>query len=94
MFLLSFLVEFVGTAFFLSVILSSARFGIAQPAVIGAALALAIFVEHGVSGGHFNPAVSAMMYSRGGIDGLTFTSYVAAQLLGGYVASVGIPVTK
>ena len=36
---LSLLVEFLGTAFFLSVILSTARFGAKQPILIGTALA-------------------------------------------------------
>jgi glycerol uptake facilitator-like aquaporin len=91
---LSLLVEFLGTAFFLSVILSTARFGAKQPILIGTALAIAILVGGGVSGGHFNPAVTAMFYSRGGIDAITCASYVVAQVLGGFVASIGNSGTK
>ena len=55
--MIKYLVEFIGTFMFLSVILSQ---GQALPIVI--ALAAAIFFGGSISGGHFNPAVSFMMH--------------------------------
>lgn len=78
--------EFAGTTFFLAAILASGGMGL-QFAVVGAALALAVYVGGSISGGHFNPAVSAMVLSRGGIDAATFAAYVVAQLAGGLTAS-------
>jgi aquaporin Z len=87
--LAKFLSELVGTFFFLGVILAT---GEAIP--IGIALAGAIFLTAKVSGGHLNPAVSTMMYAKGGIDTLTFVSYVIAQILGGLLALMFFTVTK
>ena len=47
-----FLVEFLGTLFFLYVILATGN-----ALAIGAALAIAILVGGAISGGNFNPAV-------------------------------------
>ena len=55
-----FVVEFLGTLFFLYVILAT---GEALP--IGLALAIAIMVGGKISGGNFNPAVSVMMAAAG-----------------------------
>jgi aquaporin Z len=73
--------EFLGTFFFLSVILAT---GEAIP--IGAALAVAIFFGGKVSGGHFNPAVSTMMLVKGSIPVEKYLAYVIAQVLGGIIA--------
>lgn len=75
------LVEFIGTFIFLTVILNT---GTAIP--IGIGLAAVIFAFGIISGGHFNPAVSFMMYIKGDIKAQTFSAYVIAQLLGGYAA--------
>ena len=50
-----YLVEFLGTLFFLYVILATGN-----ALAIGAALAIAILVGGAISGGNFNPAVSVM----------------------------------
>ena len=50
-------VEFIGTFIFLSVILTTG-----DPFAIGLALAVVIYFGGKVSGGHFNPAVSVMMF--------------------------------
>jgi len=75
------LTEFIGTFVFLSVILAT---GSAIP--IAVALAAVIFFGGNVSGGHFNPAVSTMMWIKGAISAEKWAAYVIAQVLGGLVA--------
>ena len=41
----------------------------------------------GISGGHFNPAVSVGMFVAGRLDGKDLLPYVLAQLVGGVIAS-------
>lgn len=79
--LAKYLVEFIGTFIFLSVILTT---GEAIP--IGIALATAIFFGGKVSGGNFNPAVSVMMYLKGTLKGNDLPGYIIAQVLGGVCA--------
>ena len=76
-----YLVEFVGTLFLLFVILVS---GEAIP--IGLAVILAIMLVGKISGGHFNPAVSVMMFLNKKIQAQDLLFYVLAQVLGGAVA--------
>lgn len=73
--------EFIGTFFFLAVILTTG-----QAIPIGGALAIAIFFGGKISGGHFNPAVSTMMLVDGKITVEKFAGYVIAQILGGILA--------
>ena len=54
------LAEFLGTMFFLYVILATG-----DAVAIGLALMAAIFILGKKSGGHFNPAVSVMMAVAG-----------------------------
>lgn len=77
-----YLVEFLGTFFFLYVILASGGEALA----VGAALALAIFVGGKFSGGHFNPAVTAMMTMAGKLSQKDALPYIMAQLAGGFAA--------
>lgn len=79
--LLKILAEFLGTFFFLSVILAT---GEAIPIAI--ALGAAIFLTAKVSGGNLNPAVSTMLFAKGALDAPTFIGYVIAQILGGLAA--------
>jgi glycerol uptake facilitator-like aquaporin len=74
-------VEFVGTIFFLSVIVSTGNW-----AAIGAALALCAFLGGGISGGHFNPAVTFMFYMKDAIPATDAGLYVVAQLAGAATA--------
>jgi aquaporin Z len=75
----SYIAEFVGTFFFILTILASGG----NPLVIGAGLALVIFLIANVSGGHVNPAVSLAMFMNGSLRPTDLFSYVFAQLLGG-----------
>jgi len=75
------LIEFIGTFFFLYVILA-----VGTPLAIGAALAVAIYVGGSISGGNFNPAVTIMMIAakKQTID--TALPYIVAQVAGGLAA--------
>lgn len=84
--MMKYLVEFVGTFFFLSVILNSGGFGNMGPFVVATGLLGAVLFGGKVSGGHFNPAVSAMMFAKNSIDMKTLGFYVCAQLFGSLAA--------
>ena len=73
--------EFLGTLLLLYVILA-----IGQPLAIGLALVVAIMIFGGVSGGHFNPAVSVMMAAAGKLKMHDLLPYVVAQVAGGLAA--------
>jgi len=76
-----YLAEFLGTLFFVYVILATGN-----PLAIGAALALVILLTSRISGGHINPAVSIVMASGGKISPTELMPYIVAQILGGLVA--------
>ena len=76
-----FIAEFLGTMFFLYVILAT---GSAIP--IGLALAAAIMLLGPSSGGNFNPAVSEMMVAAGKLPANDLVPYVFAQVTGGLAA--------
>lgn len=76
-----YLAEFLGTLFFVYVILATGN-----PLAIGAALALVILLTSRISGGHMNPAVSIVMASSGKIATADLMPYIIAQILGGLVA--------
>lgn len=75
----AYLAEYIGAFFFVLVIFASGG----SPLVIGAGLALVIFLIAGISGGHVNPAVSLAMFMNGSLKPIDLFSYVFAQLLGG-----------
>ena len=77
----NYLVEFVGTIFFIYVILATGN-----PLAIGAALALVIYLGGKISGGNFNPAVSVMMVMAGKLPKQDLIGYILAQILGGLAA--------
>lgn len=76
-----FIVEFLGTLFFLYVILVTGN-----ALAIGAALAIAILIGGSISGGHFNPAVTIMMTVAGKQPINDLVPYIIAQVAGGLVA--------
>ena len=76
-----FIAEFLGTFFFLYVILAT---GSAVP--IGLSLAVAIMALGRFSGGNFNPAVSVMMVAAGKLPSQDLLPYVLAQIAGGLAA--------
>ena len=75
------LAEFLGTMFFLYVILAAG-----DAVAIGFALMIVIFILGKVSGGNFNPAVSVMMAMAGKLSMKDLAPYIVAQVLGGLAA--------
>ena len=76
-----YLVEFLGTLFFLYIIIATGN-----ALAIGAALALVIYLGGKISGGNFNPAVSVMMVMAGKLPKQDLIGYILAQILGGVAA--------
>jgi glycerol uptake facilitator-like aquaporin len=75
------LVEFLGTLFFLYVIIATGN-----ALAIGAALAIAIMIGGPISGGNFNPAVTIMMAVSGKEPMSDVIPYILAQVAGGLAA--------
>uniref|UniRef100_A0A6C0I6L6 Major intrinsic protein n=1 Tax=viral metagenome TaxID=1070528 RepID=A0A6C0I6L6_9ZZZZ len=71
-------VEYLGTLLLISVIAF-----VGNPYAIGAALTVAILLGGGVSGGHFNPAVSVWAWLSGKLPTNSLGMYVAAQTAAG-----------
>ena len=76
-----FVAEFLGTMFFLYVILATG-----DAVAIGLALMAVIFILGKTSGGHFNPAVSVMMAAAGKVSMKDLAPYIIAQIAGGLAA--------
>ena len=76
-----YIVEFLGTLFFVFIILS-----LGNPLAIGSALAIVIILGGKISGGHFNPAVSVMLAMSGKFAMKDLAPYVLAQIGGGLAA--------
>ena len=77
-----YLIEFIGTFFFLYVIISTGF----HPIIIGGALALVIFSGGEISGGHFNPAVTIMMTAAKKSPMKNALPSIIAQIAGGLLA--------
>jgi len=77
----NYLVEFIGTAFFVYVYLATGN-----PLAIGAALALVILLTMNISGGHINPALTIVLASAGKIPTTDIIPYVLAQVFGALTA--------
>lgn len=78
----NYLVEFLGTVFFIYVILATGN-----ALMIGAALALVILIGLKASSiASYNPAVTTVLYTMGKINGSEFLFYVLTELFGGLVA--------
>ena len=76
-----YLVEFLGTFFFLFIILYTGN-----ALMIGAALAVVIFLGGPISGGNFNPAVTIMMAYAGKLPIKQVIPYIISQVSGGLAA--------
>jgi aquaporin Z len=89
------LAELIGTFTFfligLMAILSTKSTGAPDLVIIGFGFGLGLFVAiqifGGISGGHFNPAVTVAAVLDGRLDPLTGVGYVVSQLIGGIGAA-------
>ena len=79
--LLKYIAEFLGTLFFLHMILATD-----SVLLIVGSLALSIFVFGPFSGGHFNPAVTVMMAFSNKLKWADVAPYITAQIAGGLAA--------
>lgn len=79
--MLKFVVEFLGTFLFLSVVVATTN-----PVLIALALLTATVLVSGISGAHLNPAISAMFYAKGSLSNNDLLGYVVAQVAGGLSA--------
>jgi glycerol uptake facilitator-like aquaporin len=70
------LIEYVGTVFFLYVIIATGN-----PLAIGAALALAAYLGGPISGGNYNPAVTILMTVAGKQNPALLIPYMIVQIL-------------
>jgi glycerol uptake facilitator-like aquaporin len=88
--MLKYAAEFIGTFIFLTVILNAVAknspMASVAPLAIGIALIAAIQFGGGISGGHFNPAVTAMFAMKGDLPSEDIAPYIGAQLLGAVAA--------
>jgi aquaporin Z len=78
------LAEFIGTFFLVFTVCTATNpkhgAGALAPLAIGAVLMVMVFAGGHISGGHFNPAVSAAVLTRGKLTVTEWSSYVAVQL--------------
>jgi glycerol uptake facilitator-like aquaporin len=88
-----FLAELIGTFVFLGVIIVSVAgksLSICEKAEtwikVGLALSIAILLMGGISGGHFNPAVSIMFYLHKDLNSEELVIYILAQIIGALLA--------
>jgi aquaporin Z len=87
---LSYLAEYIASFFFILTVFASGG----NPLIIGAALALAIFLVANHTNGHLNPAVSIAMLLDDKMEMRHFIGYVVAQILGGASAFYVYKMTK
>jgi aquaporin Z len=85
-----YIVEFIGTFFLVltvgcTVIPGAA--GVIAPLAIGAALMVMVYAGGHISGGHFNPAVTLAVFTRGRCEAKDVIPYWMAQLLAGVAAA-------
>ena len=77
------LTEFIGTFFLMLTVLVSGGNAI----LIGAALALIVFLTGGISGAAVNPALTLGLFTTGTFDMLTTVTYIAVQVAAGIGAA-------
>jgi aquaporin Z len=79
-------VEILGTFIFLSIILSAVAESSYGPIAIAVGLLAAIYFGGKISGGHYNPAVSVMMFFKGSLSLPSMIGYIIAQITGALLA--------
>ena len=83
---INYIVEIIGTFFFLSVILNSLNNELVAPFAISTALLAGIFFAGKISGAHFNPAVTLAVYLKNNTPLNIVLGYIVAQVIGAGLA--------
>jgi aquaporin Z len=83
---IKYIVEIIGTFFFLSVILNSSNENLIKPFGIALTLLAAIFFAGKISGAHLNPAVTLAVYLKDSMPINVVFGYIVAQLIGAGLA--------
>ena len=86
-----YIVEFIGTFFLVftvGMVVLEPGAGNLAPVAIGSVLAVMIYAGGHISGAHYNPAVTLAVWMRGKCDTKDVFPYMAAQAVGGVVASL------
>ena len=89
----TYLSEYIGTTFLLMIVVGSGIMGqslsdnasltlLANTISTGAGLIVLIWMFGNISGAHFNPAVSIVMFANGELNPTTFIFYSLFQILG------------
>ena len=82
-----FVAELIGTFIFLGVIIHVVNKNEQDGWIkVGLALSVAVLLVGNVSGGHFNPATTIMMYAAGKLSRSDLIPYLIVQIAGGLVA--------
>ena len=80
------IVEYVGTFFFLLVILTTLYDNTLGPIAVAVALLAVLYFSVKISGGHINPVVSLSMFLKGKLSYSLLILYILCQVLGGITA--------
>jgi aquaporin Z len=83
--------EFIGTFFLVLTVgctVIPGATGVIAPLAIGAALMVMVYAGGHISGGHFNPAVTLAVFTRGRCEAKEVIPYWVAQLLAGVAAAL------
>jgi aquaporin Z len=92
-----YLVEFIGTFFFVLTIgfaVLDPGAGTMAPVAIGAALMVMVYAGGHLSGAHYNPAVTLAVWLRGRCPARDVTPYIGAQIVGAFLASFTVLFVK
>lgn len=81
-----YIVECLGTFFFISIILNSLKITSIGAVGIAVGLLAAIYFGGHISGGHFNPAVSIAMFLKNKLTFNLLIGYIVSQILGAGLA--------
>ena len=87
--MLKYFVEFIGTFIFLAIILSSKK-----PIAVGVGLLALIYFGGHISGAHFNPAVSIMMFLNKSLSSFDLPIYIGIQIFAGVCAYYFVKASK
>lgn len=89
--MIKYIAEFIGTFFFISIILNSLKRNTGMSSVpisIGIGLVAAIIFSGPISGAHLNPVVSLVTYLNNAMNETELIYYIIAQCFGAIAAKL------